>query len=251
VLGALFDLEQERAAAPQEPAALGTALVRLTAKALMYLVLAPADALMPSHTPLRRAAIDLIGRGFTLWEPHLEVSKVLLGLLDMSSEADRWIPSQRYGLPLTPVADCCRTARHALAAIARARPGVFVTSVAKEIARYNTLATNAQTLNVNLNTHILTRSKAEVGRSAGQQGPLAQVLHVVEQLINLDAALSEMRDLLTDVVDIVLHCVDTNHLKQRPLADVFPPIQTFNQVLSPPAADPRPSRCPTARPPAG
>ena len=129
-------------------AALSTSMVRLTAKALMYLVLAPADPTMPSHTPLRRAAIDLIGRGFTLWEPHLEVrpgtwcvltlvqvSKVLLGLLDMSSEADRWVPSQRYGLPLTPIADCCRTARHALGAIARARPGVFVTSVAKEIAR--------------------------------------------------------------------------------------------------------------------
>ena len=65
-----------------------------------------------------------------------QVSKVLLGLLDMSSEADRWVPSQRYGLPLTPIADCCRTARHALGAIARARPGVFVTSVAKEIARW-------------------------------------------------------------------------------------------------------------------
>ena len=40
-----------------------------------------------------------------------------------------------------------------------------------------------------------------------------------------------MRDLLTDVVDIVLHCVDHNHLKQRPLSEVFPPIQTFNQVI--------------------
>ena len=71
---------------------------------------------------------------------------------------------------------------------------------------------------------------------------------MVEQLIGLDAALQEMRDLLTDVVsrrlilldysfhekliqvDIVLHCVDHNHLKQRPLYEVFPPIQTFNQV---------------------
>ena len=92
VLGALFDLEQERSGASSnnaEPPALGTVLVRLTAKALMYLVLAPSSDMMPSHTPLRRAAIDLIGRGFTLWEPHLEVSKVLLGLLDTSSEADR------------------------------------------------------------------------------------------------------------------------------------------------------------------
>lgn len=219
VIGALFDLEHERSGVKDgcPPPALGTNMTRLTAKALMYLVLVPANASLPSHTPLRRAAIDLIGRGFVLWEPHLEVSKVLLGLLDMSSEAAQWVPSQKYGLPLTPVADCCRTARHALGAIARVRPGVFITSVAKEIARYNTLATNAQTLNVNIAVHVLTRSKAEV-------------LHVVEQLIGLDSALSEMRDLLTDVVDIVLHCVDHNHLKQRPLAEVFPPIQTFNQV---------------------
>ena len=44
----------------------------------------------------------ILGRGFVLWEPHLEVSKVLLGLLDMASEADKWVPSQKYALPLTP-----------------------------------------------------------------------------------------------------------------------------------------------------
>ena len=182
----------------------------------MYLVLVPANIASP-HSPLRRAAIDLIGRGFLLWEPHLEVSKVLLGLLDMSSEAALWVPSQKYGLPLTPVADCCRTARHTLSAIATARPGVFITSVSKEIARYNTMATNSQTLNINLQMHVLSRSKAEI-------------LHVVEQLIATDTALPIMRDLLTDVVDIILHCVDHNHLKARPISDVFPPIQTFNQV---------------------
>ena len=196
--------------------ALGGNLTRLTARALMYLVLVPSNSLSP-HTPLRRAAIDLIGRGFVLWEPHLEVSKVLLGLLDMSSEAAMWVPSQKYGLPLTPVADCCRTARHTLATIALARPGVFITSVSKEIARYNTMATNSQTLNINMAMHVLSRSKAEI-------------LHVVEQLIATDTALHVMRDLLTDVLDIILHCVDHNHLKQKALSEVFPPIQTFNQV---------------------
>ena len=29
-----------------------------------------------AKSALRRAAIDIIGRGFVLWEPHLEVSKV-------------------------------------------------------------------------------------------------------------------------------------------------------------------------------
>merc|ERR1719244_1730743 len=84
VIGALFDLEHERSGVKDSsPAALGTNMTRLTAKALMYLVLVPANSSLPNHTPLRRAAIDLIGRGFVLWEPHLEVSKVLLGLLDM------------------------------------------------------------------------------------------------------------------------------------------------------------------------
>ena len=46
----------------------------------------------------------------------------------------------------------------------------MVTSVAKEVARYNNLATNAQALNVNIAQHVLTRSKAEV-------------LHLVELLI--------------------------------------------------------------------
>ena len=40
-----------------------------------------------------------------------------------------------------------------------------------------------------------------------------------------------MQELLTDVVDIILHCVDHNHLKQRPLHEVFPPVQTFHQVI--------------------
>lgn len=63
--------------------ALGGNLTRLTAKALMFLVLSPRGAARGSGSKLpsslRCAAIDLIGRGFTLWEPHLEVSKVLLG----------------------------------------------------------------------------------------------------------------------------------------------------------------------------
>ena len=50
------------------------------------------------------------------------------------------------------------------------RPQAVVTSVAKEVARYNNLATNAQALNVNIAQHVLTRSKAEV-------------LHLVELLI--------------------------------------------------------------------
>lgn len=44
-----------------------------------------------------------------------------VGLLELCSEADRLVPSMTYGLPLTPQADSCRTARHALTLIATAR----------------------------------------------------------------------------------------------------------------------------------
>jgi len=218
VIGALFDLEAEKQSSSSgaEPA-LGNNLTRLTAKALMFLVLSPSSSTskQPSSSALRRAAIDLIGRGFVLWEPHLEVSKVLLGLLDMCCEADWWVPSGKYGLPLTPTGDSCRTSRHALTQIARARPAVFVTCVAKEVARYNNLATNAQALQVNLSRHTLVRSKAEI-------------LHLIELLIG--CATRELADLLVDVVDIVLHCVDAGHLRSRPLGEVFGPLCLFPQV---------------------
>lgn len=41
--------------------------------------------------------------------------------------------SMSYGLPLTPAADSCRTARHALTLIATARPAAFITTLAREV----------------------------------------------------------------------------------------------------------------------
>ena len=91
----------------------------------------------------------------------------------------------------------------------------MITSVAKEIARYNNLAANAQALNVNIAHHVLTRSKAEI-------------LHLVELLIA--KCRGSLVDLLVDVVDIVLHCVDHNHIKNRPMAEVFAPVCQFPQA---------------------
>uniref|UniRef100_A0A1B6MPX3 WD repeat-containing protein 7 n=1 Tax=Graphocephala atropunctata TaxID=36148 RepID=A0A1B6MPX3_9HEMI len=197
-------------------------LARLTSLALMHLLLTPPSPRLPAHTPLRRAAIDLIGRGFTVWELYIDVSRVLLALLELCCDADKLVPSMRYGLPLTPAADSCRTARHALTLIATARPAAFITTLAREVARYNTLQQNAQTLNVNLSNVVLHRAKTEI-------------LRCVELLI--DKMHSEISDLLIEVMDIILHCVDPGHLKMKGLCDVFPAICRFNQV----------SHCPTTR----
>ncbi|XP_044582126.1 WD repeat-containing protein 7 isoform X3 [Cotesia glomerata] len=190
-------------------------LARLTSMSLMRLLLDPRQFNQQTHSSLRRAAIDLIGRGFTVWEPYLDISKVLLGLLEMCCDADKLVPSMTYGLPLTPQADTCRTARHALTLIATARPAAFITTMAREVARFNAIQQNSQTLNVNVNSNILARAKPEI-------------LRIVEQLI--DKMQSEMSDLLVEVMDIILHCLDPGHLKTKPLNEVFPAVCRFNQV---------------------
>ncbi|KAH1006250.1 hypothetical protein HUJ05_007000 [Dendroctonus ponderosae] len=195
-------------------------LARLTAMALSHLLLAPPSPRIPAHIPLRRAAIDLIGRGFTVWEPFLDTSKVLLGLLELCSEADKLVPSMTYGLPLTPQADSCRTARHALTLIATARPKAFITTMAKEVARYNAMQQNAQTLNINMSNNVLHKAKPEILRG-------------VELLI--EKMQTEMSDHLVQLMDIILHCLDPSQLKNKGLQDVFPAVCKFNQVSHCPA----------------
>ncbi|CAH1988564.1 unnamed protein product [Acanthoscelides obtectus] len=195
-------------------------LARLTAMALSHLLLAPPSPKLPAHIPLRRAAIDLIGRGFTIWAPFLDISKVLLGLLELCADADRLVPSMTYGLPLTPQADSCRTARHALTLIATARPAAFITTMAKEVARYNAMQQNAQTLNINMSNNVLHKAKPEI-------------LRVVELLI--EKMQNEMADLLVELMDIILHCLDPSQLKNKSLSEVFPAVCRFNQVSHCPA----------------
>ena len=71
------DSEQRRKSSVAEGFGIGNNnLARHTSMALTHLLHAPHSPKLPLHTSLRRAAIDLIGRGFTVWEPYLDVSKV-------------------------------------------------------------------------------------------------------------------------------------------------------------------------------
>ena len=66
--------------------------VSVLGKALTFLLQQPPSRKLPAHTPIRRAAIDLIGRGFPVWEPYLDVSAILIGLLELCVGADRLVP---------------------------------------------------------------------------------------------------------------------------------------------------------------
>jgi len=94
-------------------------VTRLTASALSELLLHPATALLPSYSPLRRAGIDLVsdfkgysmagwrsrvqnpetkscrfqlGRGFCVWQPYLDINKILVALLELCANADKTVP---------------------------------------------------------------------------------------------------------------------------------------------------------------
>ena len=72
--------------------------------------------------------------------------------------------SVTFGLPLSPAADACRTARHALSLIATARPATFIITMAKEVARFNQVAQNPQSQHSQLGNSVLVRSKTELLR---------------------------------------------------------------------------------------
>ncbi|PAV62290.1 hypothetical protein WR25_03965 isoform D [Diploscapter pachys] len=182
-------------------------LTRATATSLLELLTMAPSPLLPIHSPLRRAAIDLLGRGFVYWEPHLEVSKVLLGLLDLAANSDKQPVPLLVGAPLPPIADACRTARHALSLIAQARAPAVITALSMEVARYNSAAQH-QTIQHTVASPLL---KARF-----------EVLRIIDELT--DKKYQEVVDMMLPLGDILVHCLDASLLKHKTLSEIFPPI---------------------------
>ncbi|XP_010001961.1 PREDICTED: WD repeat-containing protein 7 [Chaetura pelagica] len=189
-------------------------LARHTCKALTFLLLQPPSPRLPAHSTVRRTAIDLIGRGFTVWEPYMDVSAVLMGLLELCADAEKQLANITMGLPLSPAADSARSARHALSLIATARPPAFITTIAKEVHRHTALAANTQSQQ-NIHTTTLARAKGEI-------------LRVIEILI--EKMPTDVVDLLVEVMDIIMYCLEGSLVKKKGLQECFPAICRFYMV---------------------
>uniref|UniRef100_A0A8R1DZA5 WD_REPEATS_REGION domain-containing protein n=1 Tax=Caenorhabditis japonica TaxID=281687 RepID=A0A8R1DZA5_CAEJA len=202
VIGSVFGDELNRAD-----------LTRATAVSLLELLLAAPSNLIPVHSPLRRAAIDLLGRGFVHWEPHLEISKVVLGLLDLASNDENKNSKKVMGASLNAIEDAARTSRISLSLIALARPPALLTALSMEVARYNSAAQH-QTIQHTVVSPLL-KSRTEV-------------LRIIEELCT--KRYNEVIAMLLPVGDILVHCLDISILKHKSLGDVFPPIVKFSMV---------------------
>ncbi|XP_072309175.1 WD repeat-containing protein 7 isoform X2 [Eucyclogobius newberryi] len=189
-------------------------LARHTCKALTFLLLQPPSPKLPAHSTIRRTAIDLIGRGFTVWEPYMDVSSVLLGLLELCADAEKQLANVTVGLPLNPPADSARSARHALSLIATARPPAFITTIAREVHRFNAAQANSQSQQ-NVHTSALARAKTEI-------------LRVLDILIEKMPA--DVVDLLVEVMDIIMYCIEGSLVKKKGLQECFPAICRFYMV---------------------
>ncbi|XP_066567021.1 WD repeat-containing protein 7 isoform X2 [Amia ocellicauda] len=189
-------------------------LARHTCKALTFLLLQPPSPKLPPHSTIRRTAIDLIGRGFTVWEPYMDVSAVLMGLLELCADAEKQLANITMGLPLSPAADSARSARHALSLIATARPPAFITTIAREVHRHTALQANTQSQQ-NVHTTTLARAKAEI-------------LRVIEILI--EKMPTDVVDLLVEVMDIIMYCLEGSLVKKKGLQECFPAICRFYVV---------------------
>ncbi|XP_054842950.1 WD repeat-containing protein 7 isoform X2 [Eublepharis macularius] len=189
-------------------------LARHTCKALTYLLLQPPSPRLPPHSTIRRTAIDLIGRGFTVWEPYMDVSAVLMGLLELCADAEKQLANITMGLPLSPAADSARSARHALSLIATARPPAFITTIAKEVHRHTALQANTQSQQ-NVHTTTLARAKGEI-------------LRIIEILI--EKMPTDVAELIVEVMDILMYCLEGSLVKKKGLQECFPAICRFYMV---------------------
>uniref|UniRef100_A0A3P9JZM8 WD repeat domain 7 n=1 Tax=Oryzias latipes TaxID=8090 RepID=A0A3P9JZM8_ORYLA len=199
---------------PTSGASSNYSLARHTCKALTFLLLQPPSPKLPAHSTIRRTAIDLIGRGFTVWEPYMDVSAVLMGLLELCADAEKQLGNVSMGLPLNPPADSARSARHALSLIATARPPAFITTIAREVHRQNAAQANSQSQQ-NVHTTTLARAKAEI-------------LRVIDILI--EKMPGDVVDLLVEVMDIIMYCIEGSLVKKKGLQECFPAICKFYMV---------------------
>ncbi|KAI8441549.1 LOW QUALITY PROTEIN: hypothetical protein MSG28_015135 [Choristoneura fumiferana] len=167
-------------------------LARLTALALTHLLLAPPCPRLPAHTPLRRAAVDLLGRGFTVWEPYLD--KFGYHVLQKS----RAVVLRGIELLIGRI-------HNLVAELLVENPGHGTNCIDSQYPGHDQ----------NFNSEISMRWK---------RGGLKYF-----------KASNEITELLVEVMDIILHCVDQSHLKSKGLSDVFPAICRYNQVSHCPA----------------
>ncbi|XP_047143877.1 WD repeat-containing protein 7 isoform X1 [Hydra vulgaris] len=211
-------------------------VVRMTAKALTTLLLRRQSSSTPAYSAIRRAAIDLIGRGFALWEPHIDVSQVIIGLFELCGDIDNQLKSEKtHNFSIPAAKDLHRSAKHALSLISTARPSACITTLAKEIARH-VAYTSSMSFTQPSPAAIAVYSHVRQQPSALHEAPMSTVLHsarseilrVMEYMIEKNQ--QQVIEFIVEVVDIIVHLLDFKTIKEKGLTEICPALFKFGMV---------------------
>jgi len=139
------------------------------------------------------------------------------------------------GLPLTPSSDAHRSARHALSLISTARPSAFIATLAKEVARSSAAASSISfnqpsPAAIAVYSHVRHQPapSTELSNTSILHRAKTEILRIIELMI--EKTQQDVVELLIEVVDIVVHCLDYRHIKEKGLAEIFPALCRFNMV---------------------
>uniref|UniRef100_A0A7M5X173 WD repeat-containing protein 7 n=2 Tax=Clytia hemisphaerica TaxID=252671 RepID=A0A7M5X173_9CNID len=185
---------------------------------------------------IRRAAIDLMGRGFALWEPHIDVSQVLIGLFELCADIEQQIRTDRgRSISLTAAKDLLRSSKHSLSLIATARPSACITTLAKEVARHVASSssmsfTQPSPAAIAVYSHVRHQpsSSTEVQTTNTLHNARSEILRIMELMV--DKSQHQVVDFIVEVVDIIVHMLDFKQLKDRGITEAFPSIFKFPMV---------------------
>lgn len=205
------------------------AIARQTARSLQNVLL---DAKPSLHSNLRRSAIDLIGRGFHLWEKYLNVALVLVGLLDLAIQHPMTKSSMMAfnessdGDSVSSAKLTSSLARKALVTMMMAQPSSVILALAKEVSTYLAHSHTTHHPHSSFPLQIGVQLPPTTPTIFTSQNRLlseakADIFLLIETAI--DKCMQKVTLQLVEVVDILLFCIDVDRLKkEKHLMDSFP-----------------------------
>ncbi|KAM3186618.1 hypothetical protein ACTXT7_003974 [Hymenolepis weldensis] len=121
-------------------------------------------------SPLRRTAIDFLGRGILLWEPYLDIFRLLDSLLSPIADEPKELEDLQLGEVFNEQQDVARACRQALWRLAFTRPHLIILTLSLMLRRLG-----PQTLNAMLTAVASSTNVAGISGGDGSQ----KILRVV------------------------------------------------------------------------
>ncbi|KAF0989755.1 hypothetical protein HZS_7836, partial [Henneguya salminicola] len=189
--------------------------------------------------PMRKAFLFFLGRSFDVWQPHLNLSQLIMALLDTNATLDYYLQflesnSRHKTYQYTMCFDMLLTHRNCLRDIMLSNPETVISMLNKEISRYT--STNSY---VSIGQSALAAAVA-YSHIRQHPNPLSSYPSMLQLARNeiiriLDIMSKKMPDkfseLIIDIVDLILACSAHKIIKKDSnFVKTFPFLKQFNMV---------------------